>query len=288
MGARLGRKIRAQEMKLKTIAIPLAIVAFLTLFYWPIFRWLVQSWLSNPYYSHGFLVPLVAGFFVWTKRHELKRKEPPIIGAFVLALGAYAYILGFVWDMRFLCAFSLLIVLSGVVLSLFGTKAIRSIVFPLCFLIFMIPLPFLQEIGFSLQSISVHSSAWFLGVMGLSVTTVGAEIHLGDTAFTIGLPCSGINTLIALLALAAVYAYLLTGPVYKRGILFAIALPIAILANVLRITSVILVANYHGTDVAMGFFHDFSSVLFFLIAFLCLVLLGRLLGCKLRFPILRK
>ena len=107
------------------------------------------------------------------------------------------------------CAFSLLIVLSGVVFLFFGTKAMRSIVFPLCFLIFMIPLPFIQEIGFYLQTISVHSSAWLLTVVGFSVTTVGPEIHLRDAIFTIGLPCSGINTLIALLALAAVYVYLL-------------------------------------------------------------------------------
>jgi len=272
-------------MKLKTIAVPLAIVAFLALLYWPIFRWLVQSWLSNPYYTHGFLVPLVSGFFVWTKRHELKRREPSIIGAFVLALGALVYILGFVWDMRFLSSFSLLIVLSGLILSFYGTKVTRSMVFPLCFLIFMIPLPFLQEIGFSLQSISVHSSAWLLGVTGLPITAVGPEIHLGDSVFTIGLACSGINTLIALLALTAVYAYLLGGGDDKKVLLFIIAFPIAILANILRVTAIILVANYYGTDLATGLFHDFSSLLFFVIAFLCLVLLGRLLGCRIKVPV---
>lgn len=271
-------------MNLRRIILPLAIVAVLTSFYWPTFRWLVQSWLSNPYYTHGFLIPLVSGFFIWTKRDELKRREPSIIGAIVMILGAFIYILGFIWDMRFLPALSLPIVISGLCLSFYGAKATRSIVFPLCFLIFMIPLPFLEEVGYSLQSISVHSSTLLLGLLGLTVNTIGPEIHLGDMIFTIGLPCSGINTLIALLALAAVYAYLLTGPLYKRAILFAVALPIAILANMLRIASIILVANYYGSDVAMGFFHSFSSLLFFLIAFLCLVLLGRLLRCRLRVP----
>jgi exosortase len=275
-------------MKLKKITIPLVIVVLVALFYWPTFRWLVQSWLSNSYYTHGFLVPLITGFFIWTKRHELKTREPSIIGAFVLALGALVYIIGFVWDMRFLSAISLMIVLSGVVFLFFGTRAMRSIVFPLCFLIFMIPLPFIQEIGFYLQTISVHSSAWLLTAVGLPVTTIGPEIHLGDVTFTIGLPCSGINTLIALLALAAVYVYLLTGPFYKRAILFVSAFPLAILANVLRIASIILVANSCGEETAMGWFHDLSSPLFFIIAFLCLVLIGRLLRCRLRFHVLRK
>ena len=275
-------------MKLKKITIYLVVVVLIALFYWPAFRWLVLSWLSNSYYTHGFLVPLISGFFIWTKRDALKTREPSIIGAFVLALGAFVYIIGFARDMRFLSAFSLLIVLSGVVFLFFGTRAMRSIVFPLCFLIFMIPLPFIQEIGFHLQTISVHSSAWLLTVVGFSVTTVGPEIHLGDAVFTIGLPCSGINTLIALLALAAVYVYLLTGPVYRRTILFTMAFPLAILANILRIASIVLVANYCGEATATGWYHDLSSPLFFLIAFLCLVLIGRLLGCRLRFHVLRK
>ena len=276
-------------MKLKKIIISLVVVVLLlALFYWPTFRWLVLSWLSNSYYTHGFLVPLISGFFIWTKRDELKSREPSIIGAFVLALGALVYIFGIIWDMRFLSAFSLLIVLGGLVFLFFGTRAMRSIVFPLCFLIFMIPLPFIQEIGFYLQTISVYSSAWLLTVVRFSVTTVGPEIHLGDAIFTIGLPCSGINTLIALLALVAVYVYLLMGPVYKRTILFILAFPLAILANILRIASIILVANYRGEETAMGWFHDLSSPLFFLVAFLCLVLLGRLVRCRLRVHVLRK
>jgi exosortase len=274
-------------MKLKAIVIPLAGIALLTLLYWPILRWLGQSWLSNSYYSHGFLIPLVSGFFVWTKRDELKRREPAIIGAFVLTLGAFIYIMGFVWAMRFLSALSLLIVLSGLSLSFYGTRATRAMIFPLCFLIFMIPMPFIQEIGFNLQTISVHSSAWLLRVFGLPVTTVGPDIHLSDTVFTIGLPCSGINTLIALLALAAVYTYVLVGPIYKRVILFVIAFPMAIAANILRISSLILVANYRGVEAATGFFHDISSPLFFIVAFLCLIMLGRILRCRLRVPVQR-
>jgi len=271
-------------MKLKKIVIPVTIVAFLSLVYWPIFRWLVQSWLSNDYYSHGFLVPLVSGFFIWTKRHELKTREPSIIGAFILALGGLIYILGLVWDMRFLSSFSLLIVLSGLSFSFYGTKATRLMLFPLCFLIFMIPLPFMQEVGFSLQSISVRSSTWLLGVMGLPITTIGPEIHLEGNVFTIGLACSGINTLIALLALAAVYVYILRGAFYRRTVLFIIALPIAILANILRIAAIILVANFYGVAIATGFFHDLSSFIFFVIAFLFLILLGKLLQCRIGVP----
>ncbi|MEE8471238.1 MAG: exosortase/archaeosortase family protein, partial [Dehalococcoidia bacterium] len=99
--------------------------------------------------------------------------------------------------------------------------------------------------------------------------------------------CNGINTLISLLALTAVYAYLLVGPPYKKAIIFAFAFPMAILANVARIAAVILIANYHGDEVAMTF-HNFSSPLFFIIAFLCVVLLAWILRCKLSLATLRK
>ena len=114
-------------MKLKKIALPLAIVFSLALLYWPTCRWLVQSWVSNSYYAHGFIIPLISGFLVWTKRHELEKGEPSIIGAFVLAAGAAMYILGFFWDMRFLSAFSLLIVLSGLTLFFYGTNHCNSV-----------------------------------------------------------------------------------------------------------------------------------------------------------------
>jgi exosortase len=210
------------------------------------------------------------------------------MGVYVLALGVLLYVLGLAWAIRFLTAVSLLVVLGGLSLSVVGTKSTRAIIFPIFFLIFMIPLPFMQELGFTLQKISVDSSAWLLNIFGLSVTTTGPDIHLGDIIFTIGLPCSGINTLIALLALAAVYTYLLSGPFYKKFMLFAFAFPLAILANILRITSIITVAKYHGVEVATGFYHDLSSPLFFILAFLFLILLSRILKCRIGFGDLRK
>jgi exosortase len=157
--------------------------------------------------------------------------------------------------------------------------------FPVCFLLFMVPFPFVQELGFSLQGVSVESSAWLLRQFGMSVMVVGRELHVNDLVFTIGLPCSGINTLVALLALAAVYTHLLTGPLAKRAVLFVLAFPIAVAANILRVASIVLIANFADVDVATGVYHDISSPLFFILAFGFLVLIGRVLKCKLSFEV---
>jgi exosortase len=275
-------------MKLKTIIIFIVSAAVLCLIYWPTFRWFANSWLSNDYYSHGFLVPLVSGLIVWTKREHLHRRETSIIGTFLLILGALLYALGFIWEIKVLGALSFLIVLAAILFSIFGIRTVRAMLFPLVFLLFMIPLPFIPDLAYQLQETSVYSSSWLLDVLGLPITSSGPEIHLENIIFTIGLPCSGINTFIALLALAAVYGYILTGSFYKRVILFILAFPIAIVANILRISTIILVAYYGNIETATGWYHNLSSPLFFVIAFLVLVLISWLMRCRLNYELLRR
>jgi exosortase len=272
-------------MKKKSAFILIAAVALLGLIYWPTLRWLVNAWISNDYYSHGFLVPLVSGFFVWTKRDYLKTREPSIIGIILLVLGALIYISGFFWQIRVFGGLSLLVVITGLVFFIFGVRVARKLLFPLVFLVFMIPAPFVQEIAYRLQEISVVSSSWLLEVLRFPITSSGPEIYLKGTTFTIGLPCSGINTLVALLALSAVYAYILNGSIIKRISLFILSFPIAILANILRITTIIMVAYFTSVETAVGWYHDISSPLFFAISFLALVLIARIFKCNINYRI---
>ena len=133
-----------------------------------------------------------------------------------------------------------------------------------------------------LQSISATGSASIVQAIGIPVTRTGAEIHLPEAAFTIGMPCSGMNTLISLLALVTLLLYFLKAPFYKKASLFLLAFPIAILANIFRIVLLLVIAYFWGTEVAMTFFHGFSSLLLFLVALLLLFLLSRLFGCSYR------
>ncbi len=274
-------------MKPRTIIVSVITVAIIGLAYWPTLRWLVTSWLSNDYYSHGFLVPVVSGFFVWTKREHLKNREPSIIGVLPLVLGVLLYVLTFILEMRVLGVLSLLSVIIALVFFIFGVRTARAMLFPLVFLVFMIPAPFVPDVAYRLQEISVLSSSWLLKTFGLPITSSGPEIYLQNTTFTIGLPCSGINTFIALLALTAIYGYILTGSILRRVILFIVAFPIAVAANILRVTTIVTVAYYFSIQTATGWYHDISSPLFFIIAFLVLVLIGRSMKCRLNYELLR-
>ncbi len=282
---RLAPRVDIILSRVKKSLVLLLVLVVVGVFYWPTLRWLGNAWLSNDYYSHGFLVPIVAGFFAWQNRKALVGSEPSITGVFALSVAAILYVFGIVRDERLLTGLSLIVLVGGIVLSIWGLRRGRVMAFPIFFLLFMIPFPFVQDLGFTLQGVSVESSAWLLRLFGMSVDVVGRELHLGDLAFTVGLPCSGINTLIALLALTAVYTYLLAGSWRRRAFLFILAFPIAIAANILRVTSIVLVARFGNVDVATGVYHDVSSPLFFALAFLCIVLLARLMKCKLGFGV---
>jgi exosortase len=149
---------------------------------------------------------------------------------------------------------------------------------------YAIPLPLLilEKLTFVLQFFSARYSASIIGLLGIPVERIGAEIYLQNAAFTIGLPCSGMNTLISLLAIATIFIYILKCPLYKKAMLLCAAIPIAIFANILRVTSILLVANHYGAEAAMKFFHNFSSPLLFIAAFMFLILISILIGCKLK------
>jgi exosortase len=262
-----------QAAMLKTTA-TIVIVILLGLIYWASLRWMVNSWLSSDYYSHGFLVPLVSAFFIWSKRAQLKDRKPSFIGIFWLIAGVALYVFNLITQIRYLGVLSLICVLVGLVFLIWGTRIARILAFPLAFLLFMVPFIFIQDLAFSLQYISVHWAAWTVGAAGLPIQTTGTEIYLKDMVFTVGIVCSGINTLVALMALAAVYTYILKGNKYGRTGLFILAFPIAVGANILRIASIIMVAYYADVQTATGWYHDLSSPLFFFIAFLVLALIG--------------
>ncbi|MBN1455701.1 MAG: exosortase/archaeosortase family protein [Methanomicrobia archaeon] len=274
---------------MKIPKVPMLILLILAILYYRIFSWLASAWLHDPYYSHGFLVLLVSGFFAW---HALRAFEPSEDrdptpyqkGLIVFAAGLLIYAIGFITIFPFLMALSFLFTLSGLILFFYGKPVMRALLFPIAYLIFAIPLPseFLDLLGYQLQALSARYPTALLGLLGIPVARVGAEIHLADAAFTIGLPCSGMNSLIALLALAALFIYLLQCPWYRKLALLCSAVPIAIFANITRVTALLLIAYRYGAETATGFYHTLFSPLLFIIAFICLIALSILTGCKVR------
>lgn len=275
---------------MKIPKLPLLILLVLALLYARTVPWLVHAWLTDPYYSHGFLVLLIAAFIAWRAVRvahvtQAEANQPPQRhGLYLFAAGLLIYTIGFITIFPFLIAVSLLFTLSGLILFFYGYALIRPLLFPVAYLSFAIPLPaeLLDSLAYQLQVLAARYPAALLVLLGIPVSRVGAEIYLSDAAFTIGLPCSGMYSLIALLALAALFCFLLQCNGYRKAVLFCSAVPIAILTNITRVTALLLIAQRYGADTATGFYHTLFSPLLFFITFILLILISSLMDCKVR------
>ena len=270
------------RIKYRQFVGPAIVVVLIIALYYFIFEWMFNSWWHSEYYSHSFLLLPVAVIIIWARRNELREKRPYQNGIWIFLAGLILYIVGFLRTSNFICAFSLLLVLPGLMLFARGKNGLKAMAFPICLLVFMIPFPWLDKVSFWLQSFSARTSAWFVDLIGISVTRTGSQIQLEDTAFEIGVPCSGMHSLIALLALSAIFAYILNGSFKRKMALVILAIPIAIFSNLFRLVLLLLVGNKWGEDAVTGIIHDPLSPIIFVVAIICLVITAKLLGFNLR------
>jgi exosortase len=235
-----------------------------------------------PDFSHGFLIPIVSLYFVYERRKQLLILQPSTSwsGFGLLVVGILLYLLGNVATEFFTMRFSLLIVLGGIILFLLGKEFFKPLLFPLAFLILMIPVPsvLMDRVTFPMQLFASKVAARSLDLIGIPVLREGNIILLANTSLEVAEACSGIRSLISLLALSVVFAYFSQNRTWKRVVLVLSTFPIAIIANAARVTGTGILAHYYGDKVAQGFFHGFSGWILFVVAFACLFLLGALLS----------
>ena len=239
--------------------------------YWKILQDLVLQWWDDPNYSHGFLVPLFSGYLIWSRRKKLRMLVP--LGSWTglpLILGGIGMIiLGDIGAENFLTRSSLVLILAGLVLFHLGNEIFRELVFALCFLFFMVPLPAIlfYAVTFPLQRLAAQNAAWALDLLGVPVLLDGNVLHLSHITLGVTEACSGVRSLVSLLALAVAWAYLTLNGAWAKIALVASAVPITIVANAGRVVTTGLIGQWFGITYAQGFFHTFSGWLIFLFAF---------------------
>jgi exosortase len=256
-----------------------AIVALLLIIAFPTLRWLANEWWTNDYYSHGLLVPPVATFFAWRLWPGIQRR-PSNAGIIALGAGLTLYLGALVNRAYFVASFGLIVLLAGLTWFLLGTQALRRLAFPLGFLIFMVPLPFVEQQTLPLAQFTGLSSSYLIRLLGVDVVVNGNQVSLPNANLVVGAQCSGVRSIIALFTLVAVFIYVLRGPMWGKAALTLAAIPIAVLGNIFRVASLLLVANVWGAEVGFTFYHDYSGIVFFLTAFGALLLLSRVVGCR--------
>ena len=258
-----------------------AMAILLSVIYYPVAIKLVYDWYTIPDYSHGFLVPLFALFLLWDRRNTLRaipirqtwRGIPLVILSIcILILGVYGVDL-------FTARISFIFLLAGILWTLFGWPMLRELRFPLLVLLLAIPFPTIifNQITFPLQLFASRIASLILPFFGVPVLLDGNVIQLPVMKLEVAEACSGIRSLMSLFTLAVFYGYFLERTTKRRVILALASIPIAVTANVVRIVGTGLCVQYWDPDKALGFFHEFSGWVMFVISLVCLYLVHRVM-----------
>lgn len=264
-----------------TVALALYAAAFAVLFGKTILGMGAQ-WYADPNYSHGFLIPLISGWLIWRGRRDLAEvpRVPSAEGIAVAVAGFALFLAGNLTSEYFTMRLAMLTVLAGSIIWTAGGAFFRAILFPFSYLLFMIPLPYLvyDSFAFPLKILVSKISVRFLQLIGVAVLREGNIITFASTTLEVADACSGIRSIVSLLALAAAMAYFTQRGWLKRLVLTVMAIPIAILANAVRIIITGILASRYGGAAAEGFFHEFTGLLIFGLAAAMLIATGLLLG----------
>jgi exosortase len=235
---------------------------------------LVTDWFELPDFSHGFLIPFFVVFLLWDRRKILfaDALEPSWWGLTLVFVALMTLLTGVFGADLFLSRISFILLCAGLIWTLAGSRALGRTKFILFVLLLAIPLPTLlfNQITFPLQLFASQLASATLPLIGVPVLRDGNVIQLPAMQLEVAEACSGIRSLLSLFTVAVIYGYFLESNLWRRVALALAAIPIAVAANALRIVGTGLCVQYWNPDKAIGFFHEFSGWLMFVISLCCL------------------
>lgn len=233
--------------------------------------------------SFGWYVPLFSFYVVWKERQLLFESvgAPSLVGALATLPFLFLGFLGVRGIQVRLEIVAFLGLLVAVPWAFFGRETAKRILFPAAFMLFCIPLAtFLDVVTVHLRLLATGSAYAILKGLGASVVRTGTMLAATDGSFAIDVaePCSGLRSIFALMALTAGYAYFNQPTWFRRGLLFALSVPLAIVGNMTRVLTICLVGTCASPSFATGFYHDYSGYVVFIVAILLMVACGEVIN----------
>lgn len=241
-----------------------------------------QSW-THESGVHGPLVLATAIWLVWRRWDEIVAEAKPgnlwlAMGVLLVAMAAYVFGRAFNFLMIEVAAW--LLALMAIVYALAGHRVLMMMWFPIVYLLFLVPLPgwLLDSVTQPLKMMVSDLVTRLLSTAGYPITRVGVTLYIAQYQLLVEDACSGLNSLISLTAVGLFYIYLLHNASWRYSALLMLFLvPIAILANVVRVIILVLLTYYAGNEVAQGYLHEFAGIVTFVSALLLIFLLDTLL-----------
>ena len=241
-------------------------------------RQLYTTWLDHEDLSYGILVPPVAAYFAWVQRKRIlsAAAETDLRGLFPIGAACAMFLAGRLGAEFFLIRTSLVLLLAGLVWTFWGRQRLRALTFPLILLESSIPLPMLlyNNLTLPLRLLASGLATNLIQALGYSIYQDGNVLHLPSITLGVSDACSGLNSLGALMVGSLVIGFAECRHTGGRILLFAVAIPLAIGFNVLRVAGTALIGD-RDPELAMGFYHLFSGWLVFLCALAVTILTAK-------------
>jgi exosortase len=264
-----------------------------TMFGRSVLVWMTERWYGDAAYggsgnyTHGPLIPVVSLAVLWMKRREIYNavREPSTFGLVLVGLALFGHYVGAKAQQSRVSLLALVALIWAIPYAIYGWKVARHLLFPVALLIYCVPLQFLDQQTFVLKMFATHASAMVLNGIGIHVYVNGADIiFLADQSqrLNVAEACSGLRSLLALSALAAIYGYLTMPTLLKKWILFLSAIPLAMIGNVARIVIVGIFARAVNYKLGTGLVHDYGGFFIFAVAIGLMVAVGAMLNMNYR------
>jgi exosortase len=265
-----------------TMRIAIIALAWLALYH-DVLRRLIDDWRVDENYSHGFLIPFISAYAIWSSRDGLRatpRAPNLLFGGFLMIAAAAMLFIGALGAELFITRVSMVLSLAALVVYFYGTALLRRLIFPIGLLLLAIPIPniIFNQIALPLQLIASDYATRAIRFFGIPALREGNIIELAQMKLQVVEACSGIRSLVSLTTLAVVYTYFTETEWGRRIVILAAVIPIAIIANAARVAGTGVMAHYWGLRAAEGFMHSFSGWLVFLVAVLLLLAVAQSLN----------
>jgi exosortase len=243
--------------------------------------WMAERWFApDSYYSHGLLVPIVSLGLIWQNRQTLKNlpQEGSSWGVRVFILALLIHAVGLMFRIYFLSGFSMVLCIVGFVWGAYGARVLKEVAFPIGFLLFMVPIPLvlIVNMSFQLKLFSAQIATGFLNLIQIPAVQQGSYIQMPHASVVVEDVCSGLRSLISLMAMASLFAYWIKASLWKRVALLLSSIPIAVITNMVRIT-VLSVMNEKGMGPMAEAMHQGLGFFVFALALVLLIGLEKIL-----------
>lgn len=272
---------RAGSLRLLSYAGLLAVILVVVLLYNQVALDLFSDWWTQPNLSQGLLIVPFALYIAYLRRNTTLQLPiaPDCRGLIVIGSACFLYVLGIAAAEFFILRLSLLLLLTGCVWTFWGRERLRTLLFPLVLLASAIPLPAIvyNTLAAPLQLLASDMATSLAQMLGVTVYQDGNILTLAHMTLGVEEACSGLNSLSAMLAGGVLVGFILCRKSASRILIVLAAVPIAICANIVRVTGTAVLADY-DEKFARGFYHALSGWLIFLIGFAALFAIAQVLS----------